>query len=77
MNLVNYVAAAVMTGSAAASAIAAEPTMWRESRSGASKALIQGLLSPGSMARSVDGSQPVVGSWGDGRVRPYRLGDVR
>jgi hypothetical protein len=77
MNLVNYVAAAVITGSAAVSAIAAEPTMWRESRSGASTAPIQGLLSPVAMAWSVDGSKPAVGSWGDGSVRRYRRGDVR
>jgi hypothetical protein len=77
MNLVNYVAAAVITGSATASAVAEEPTMWHDSRSGSLAALIQGLLSPVAMAWSEDGSKPAVGSWGDGSVRRYRRGDVR
>jgi hypothetical protein len=77
MNLGNYVAAAVMTCSVTASAVAAEPTMWHISRGGSSTALIQGLLRPVAMALSADCSEPVVGSWGDGSVRRYRLGDLR
>ena len=52
-------------------------SVWRVSRSGSASALIHDLRSPVAMARSADGSELAIGSWGDGSVRRYRLGDVR
>ena len=47
-------------------------SVWRVSRSGSATAVIQDLRSPVAMARSADGLEVAVGSWGDGTVRRYR-----
>lgn len=51
--------------------------VWRVTRNGSTTAVIQNLRSPVAMARSVNGLELAVGSWGDSSVRRYQLGDMR
>lgn len=50
-------------------------SVWRVTRDGSARALIQDLRGPVAMARSPEGSEVAVGNWGDGVVRRYRRGN--
>lgn len=52
-------------------------SVWRVTRGGDATVFIQDLQSPVAMARSTNGSELAVGSWGDGSVRRYRYGAAR